>query len=160
MATTTRAAAWTLRLRRGGARTSRYVCGRRFITARHVFNKKCNRGGRSRSGGNSSRSSSSASRRKGGLGDDFRLFGRTSMAVIQFASVLYVIDTYVFEFTACYGPSMYPTLNEVGDLLLIEHITYRFLRKPRVGDVVLCRSPKNPTVRHRAIRPFGYPTRR
>ncbi|KAK9268416.1 hypothetical protein L1049_000166 [Liquidambar formosana] len=42
-----------------------------------------------------------------------------------------------------YGPSMLPTLNLTGDLLLVERISAR-LGKVRTGDVVLVRSPENP----------------
>ncbi|XP_073263234.1 mitochondrial ATP-independent inner membrane protease subunit 1a isoform X3 [Populus alba] len=43
-----------------------------------------------------------------------------------------------------YGPSMLPTLNLTGDVLLVEHVSHRF-QKVGPGDVVLVRSPLDPT---------------
>lgn len=42
-----------------------------------------------------------------------------------------------------YGPSMLPTLNLTGDVLLVENLTVR-MGKLGPGDVVLVRSPENP----------------
>lgn len=42
-----------------------------------------------------------------------------------------------------HGPSMLPTMNLTGDVILAEHITSRF-GKLSVGDVVLVSSPENP----------------
>lgn len=42
-----------------------------------------------------------------------------------------------------YGPSMLPTLNLTGDVLLAEHLSPR-LGKVGSGDVVLVRSPVDP----------------
>nr|CAN75401.1 hypothetical protein VITISV_004497 [Vitis vinifera] len=42
-----------------------------------------------------------------------------------------------------YGPSMLPTFNLTGDVLLVENLTVR-MGKVRPGDVVLVRSPENP----------------
>eukprot|EP00940_MAST-03C_sp_MAST-3C-sp2_P002049 g2049.t1 len=83
-----------------------------------------------------------------GAGEDEGISWRTALmtcgAVVQFGCIVYVIENYVVELTSCVGPSMLPTLNRVGDLVLAEHISYRFLREPAVGDVVLCKSPKDP----------------
>lgn len=79
--------------------------------------------------------------RQGTIGLILRTFG----AVVQFGCTVYVIENYIVELTSCVGPSMLPTLNKVGDLVLAEHISFRFLREPRVGDVVLSKSPKNPS---------------
>ena len=38
---------------------------------------------------------------------------------------------------------MMPTLNAVGDLVLTEHLSFR-IRGVRRGDVVVCKSPKDP----------------
>lgn len=43
-----------------------------------------------------------------------------------------------------YGPSMLPTLNLTGDLMLVDRISPRTGRVQR-GDIVLFRSPVNPT---------------
>uniref|UniRef100_A0AAU7LJI7 MADS57 n=1 Tax=Hippophae rhamnoides TaxID=193516 RepID=A0AAU7LJI7_9ROSA len=42
-----------------------------------------------------------------------------------------------------YGPSMLPTLNMNGDVVLAEHVSHR-LGKVYPGDVVLVRSPLDP----------------
>jgi len=75
-----------------------------------------------------------------GVGKDLLL---TTGAIVQFASIVYVVNNYVAELTSCIGPSMLPTINKAGDLVLSEHLTFLF-RDPKVGDVVLCKSPKDP----------------
>lgn len=42
-----------------------------------------------------------------------------------------------------YGPSMFPTLNFHGDVILAEHVSHR-LGKLGLGDVVLVQSPVDP----------------
>ncbi|EQC28526.1 mitochondrial inner membrane protease subunit 1 [Saprolegnia diclina VS20] len=42
----------------------------------------------------------------------------------------------------CVGPSMLPTLNEHGDIVLLDKITPRF-RRLRNGEVVIAKSPSN-----------------
>ncbi|KAL3695190.1 hypothetical protein R1sor_009266 [Riccia sorocarpa] len=41
------------------------------------------------------------------------------------------------------GPSMLPTFNIAGDIILLEHLSVKF-EKVRPGDVVMARSPVNP----------------
>lgn len=43
-----------------------------------------------------------------------------------------------------YGPSMLPTLNLTGDVVLSEHVSHR-LGRVGPGDIVLVRSPLDPT---------------
>jgi signal peptidase I len=45
----------------------------------------------------------------------------------------------------CLGPSMLPTFNVSGDILLLEHLSSKF-EKVRPGDVVMARSPVNPNL--------------
>ena len=59
------------------------------------------------------------------------------------AATVYLVREYVAELTLCMGPSMLPTLNTSGDIVLVEHITARTGRL-RVGDVVIARSVQNP----------------
>ncbi|PIN01826.1 Mitochondrial inner membrane protease, subunit IMP1 [Handroanthus impetiginosus] len=66
-----------------------------------------------------------------------------SILLAQFLSLLHVTDTYIFSSTLVYGPSMLPTLNFTGDVLLVEKLS-PFLGKVGPGDVVLVRSPENP----------------
>eukprot|EP00124_Ichthyophonus_hoferi_P004881 Ihof_evm2s601 gene=Ihof_evmTU2s601 len=44
----------------------------------------------------------------------------------------------------CQGPSMMPTFNESGDIIAIEHWS-RLSGRLRKGDVVIVRSPQDPT---------------
>jgi hypothetical protein len=50
-----------------------------------------------------------------------------------------------FGYVQCLGPSMLPTFNVSGDILLLEHLSVTF-EKIRAGDVVMARSPVNPRV--------------
>jgi len=56
----------------------------------------------------------------------------------NFKSVFYFI-----YFGQTQGPSMLPTFNLTGDLVLAERLSTRFEKMQR-GDVVLVRSPENP----------------
>ncbi|XP_059661380.1 mitochondrial ATP-independent inner membrane protease subunit 1a [Cornus florida] len=66
-----------------------------------------------------------------------------TMIVTKFLCWLHVTNTYICAPTLGYGPSMLPTLNMSGDVLLGEHISV-MLGKVGRGDVVLVRSPLNP----------------
>lgn len=57
---------------------------------------------------------------------------------------LHVTNTYVCTAALTYGPSMVPTLNVWGDLVLAERISTA-LGKVGPGDIVLVRSPELPT---------------
>lgn len=59
------------------------------------------------------------------------------------AATVYLVREYVAELTLCMGPSMLPTLNTSGDIVLVEHVTARTGRL-QVGDVVIARSVQNP----------------
>ncbi|PWA87099.1 peptidase S24/S26A/S26B/S26C family protein [Artemisia annua] len=61
----------------------------------------------------------------------------------KFLCLLHVTNTYIFSPTLVYGPSMLPTLNLTGDVVLSEYISHR-LGKVGTGDVVLIQSPENP----------------
>ena len=58
---------------------------------------------------------------------------------VQIVSLAHVFNENVFEVTACVGPSMLPTFNRFGDIVLVD-------RRIDVGkgDVVVSRSPTNP----------------
>ncbi|CAA0815902.1 Peptidase S24/S26A/S26B/S26C family protein [Striga hermonthica] len=66
-----------------------------------------------------------------------------SVVFAQFLSLLHVTDAYICSPTLVYGPSMLPTLNFTGDVLLVDKMSHR-LGKVGPGDVVLVRSPENP----------------
>ncbi|KAF8025983.1 hypothetical protein BT93_F2729 [Corymbia citriodora subsp. variegata] len=63
--------------------------------------------------------------------------------VAKFLCLLHVANTYICTPTLVYGPSMLPTLNLTGDVLLAERVSHR-LGKVGPGDVVLVRSPVDP----------------
>ncbi|KAL8512298.1 hypothetical protein ACS0TY_018685 [Phlomoides rotata] len=66
-----------------------------------------------------------------------------SVLFAQFLSLLHLTDAYIFSPTLAHGPSMLPTLNLTGDVLLVEKLS-PLLGKVAPGDVVLVRSPVNP----------------
>ncbi|RUP52395.1 peptidase S24/S26A/S26B/S26C [Jimgerdemannia flammicorona] len=63
--------------------------------------------------------------------------------IIQFGCFVHLFNKYVGEITFCLGPSMLPTFNMVGDLVVLEHLSPQ-LKRVDVGDVVVCVSPTNP----------------
>ncbi|OAY28867.1 mitochondrial inner membrane protease subunit 1 [Manihot esculenta] len=63
--------------------------------------------------------------------------------VAKFLCLLHVTNAYICSPTLVFGPSMLPTLNLSGDVLLAEHVSHR-LGKVGPGDVVLVRSPLDP----------------
>ncbi|KAK4796839.1 hypothetical protein SAY86_029165 [Trapa natans] len=63
--------------------------------------------------------------------------------VARFLCLLHVADTYLCSPTLVYGPSMFPTINITGDILIAERVSHR-LGKVGPGDVVLVKSPVNP----------------
>ncbi|XP_004233269.1 mitochondrial ATP-independent inner membrane protease subunit 1a [Solanum lycopersicum] len=75
-----------------------------------------------------------------------------SLLIAKFLCLLHVTSNYVFSPVMVYGPSMLPTLNLTGDVLLVEHLSPLF-DKLGPGDVILVRSPDNPrkTVTKRII---------
>ncbi|OIT35043.1 PREDICTED: mitochondrial inner membrane protease subunit 1 [Nicotiana attenuata] len=66
-----------------------------------------------------------------------------SLLVAKFLCLLHVTNNYICSPVMVYGPSMLPTLNLTGDVLLAEHLS-PLLDKLGPGDVVLVRSPDNP----------------
>ncbi|CAL1373280.1 unnamed protein product [Linum trigynum] len=67
---------------------------------------------------------------------------RASIAA-QFLSLIHITDAYICSTTLVQGPSMLPTLNYSGDVVLIEHLSHR-LGKLEPGDIVVVRSPVDP----------------
>jgi signal peptidase I len=63
--------------------------------------------------------------------------------VVQFGCFLHLINEYLFEVTMCVGPSMLPTFNDAGDIVVLDRLTTRWNPIKR-GDVVVARSPTNP----------------
>ena len=78
--------------------------------------------------------------RFGGL---WRRVGRHAVEIASLVCMWHVVAENVAELTICVGPSMLPTLNVQGDIVLVEHVSAR--RRPiALGDVVIARSPVNP----------------
>ncbi|KAK8575054.1 hypothetical protein V6N13_033720 [Hibiscus sabdariffa] len=72
--------------------------------------------------------------------------GEWSRSVVPIASrlcLLYLINKYLGTPVLTYGPSMLPTLNITGSLVLVERISTR-TGKLRPGDIVIFRSPETP----------------
>ncbi|GAA0149682.1 protease [Lithospermum erythrorhizon] len=65
-----------------------------------------------------------------------------TLRVGKFLCCIHVTNTYLCTFTYAWGPSMLPTLNLTGTLLLAERVS-TLLGKAGPGDVVLVRSPEN-----------------
>lgn len=61
---------------------------------------------------------------------------------MRIASAAYVFQLYVANVTVAIGPSMQPTLNDRGDILITEAITPR-LGRLRKGDIVVATKPTN-----------------
>ncbi|KAG4166727.1 hypothetical protein ERO13_A13G151400v2 [Gossypium hirsutum] len=63
--------------------------------------------------------------------------------IVKFLCLLHVTDAYVVSSNHVLGPSMLPTLNITGDVVLVEHLSHR-IGKLGSGDLVLVRSPLDP----------------
>ncbi|KAL3508815.1 hypothetical protein ACH5RR_028216 [Cinchona calisaya] len=66
-----------------------------------------------------------------------------SALVAKFLCLLHLTNNYLCSPVLVYGPSMLPTLNLTGDVLLVEHLSTK-MGKVGPGDVVVVRSPENP----------------
>jgi len=63
--------------------------------------------------------------------------------VVQIAGLNHLAQTYLGDITKISGPSMQPTINKSGDLLLYETRSVRN-NKLKPGNIVIVKSPKNP----------------
>ncbi|KAK9829968.1 hypothetical protein WJX72_008940 [[Myrmecia] bisecta] len=75
-----------------------------------------------------------------GLAKDAR---ERAVTVIKLGCLIHVVRNYCVEITVCFGPSMLPTFNARGDILLLEHFSV-WTEQIHVGDVVVARSVQNP----------------
>ncbi|EPS72082.1 hypothetical protein M569_02678, partial [Genlisea aurea] len=66
-----------------------------------------------------------------------------ALPLAQFFSLLHVTSTYICSPTLVFGPSMLPTLNFSGDVLLVDKLS-PLLGMVEPGDIVLVQSPDNP----------------
>lgn len=56
-----------------------------------------------------------------------------------------MFTTNVLGFTLCVGPSMLPTIDTAGELVLIDRLSYKLdLRDYKIGDVVISKSMDDP----------------
>ncbi|XP_078437299.1 mitochondrial ATP-independent inner membrane protease subunit 1a-like [Wolffia australiana] len=63
--------------------------------------------------------------------------------VAKFACFIHVTNNYICGVALVHGPSMLPTLNLSGDVLLVDRLSI-LLGNVSVGDVVLIQSPEDP----------------
>lgn len=68
---------------------------------------------------------------------------KTSMTLVKFFCFLHVTRTYVLDVASVPGPSMLPTFNISGNVVLVDRISPRFC-KIAPGDIVIVVSPENP----------------
>lgn len=64
-------------------------------------------------------------------------------AALQFCCILHCFHEHILDVTICIGPSMLPTFNVEGDVVLVEFFSTKFQRL-KSGDVVVAKSPTNP----------------
>ena len=71
-------------------------------------------------------------------------FARKDVAgFVKWAAALYLTHEYVVEVAYTKGPSMIPTFNREGDVVLVDHVSRAFGRLER-GDVVIAVCPYEP----------------
>jgi len=71
-------------------------------------------------------------------------FGRKDLAgFVKWAAGLYLVHEYVCEVAYTKGPSMIPTFNREGDVVLVDHVS-RQLKTLERGDVVIAVCPYEP----------------
>ena len=62
--------------------------------------------------------------------------------VARFVGIFHVLSNYGVNVTFCVGPSMMPTINPAGNLVLIDSFNYRLRGAPyKNGDVVISTCP-------------------
>jgi len=68
--------------------------------------------------------------------------GRDSIVdIAKLGSLFYVVHEYGVDVTTCIGPSMLPTFNVVGDVVLMERVSTNVFKRYTRGDVVIAQSP-------------------
>eukprot|EP00050_Salpingoeca_kvevrii_P012590 m.23706 g.23706 ORF g.23706 m.23706 type:complete len:160 (-) comp4162_c0_seq1:77-556(-) len=73
------------------------------------------------------------------------LAGRRLRQFVQFGCFVHIAHNYVGHLTMCVGPSMLPTINSKGDIVIEDCISKR-LGLIKRGDIVVARSPRNPKI--------------
>ena len=54
-------------------------------------------------------------------------------------------DKYLFRVIGTSGPSMLPTFDTNNNLLIVDQFTPKFIRKPKVGEIVILSNPFKPS---------------
>mmetsp|Transcript_29635 Transcript_29635/g.49804 ORF Transcript_29635/g.49804 Transcript_29635/m.49804 type:complete len:183 (+) Transcript_29635:310-858(+) len=72
-----------------------------------------------------------------------REFLQRGEVMLKFGCFMHCVHNYFIQITVCQGPSMLPTLNTTGDIVLTECIS-AYLQNIKSGDVVVATSPANP----------------
>ncbi|KAM7270616.1 hypothetical protein ACFE04_029830 [Oxalis oulophora] len=75
-----------------------------------------------------------------GFGELAYVAFQKTLGVAKLLCCIHVTNTYLCTIALCYGPSMLPSINLNGDLVLAERISTRFSNVGS-GDIVLLRSP-------------------
>lgn len=65
------------------------------------------------------------------------------MPLLKFFCAIHVTRTYALDIASVPGPSMLPTIDISGDIVLVDRISHRFC-KIVPGDIVIVASPENP----------------
>ena len=66
--------------------------------------------------------------------------------MLKFVALAHLVSEYALEVTMTVGPSMKPTMNESGDVLLVDktcNAPWPFTGRISTGDIVVARSPIN-----------------
>jgi len=74
------------------------------------------------------------------LREDIPYFATVARNIVQFYCTVHMVSEYVVDLSICVGPSMMPTLEKDGALVVTDQISPR-LGNISVGDVVVARSP-------------------
>ena len=62
----------------------------------------------------------------------------SSVTIVSF----YFISNNIIDVTWCVGPSMMPTINEKGQFVLVDIISYKYLgKKYKAGNIVISKCP-------------------
>lgn len=91
---------------------------------------------------------SSAYKRYKEIKEDTQDLRGVAIDVAKFVAFYHLAASYIINFTLCIGPSMMPTLNQDGDVVLIDLFSYKLLgQEYKKGDVVVSICPTNPSKR-------------
>lgn len=79
------------------------------------------------------------------LGKTYEAVKKNKKDLVQMAGIcsgIYLLSSYGFNLTFCVGPSMEPTLEESGSLVVVDMFSHTFKKRDyQCGDVVIARHP-------------------